>query len=137
MKAMPFLDRFKAFRANRWLHYQIQNAAICCILFASVAACFSGWQNDPNLETALQTVAVIALLVLAAKFLFQPKVICYVPEVYMEYVKGNLRKEIVRFPRLYVAHTGSPSVFSVRVKYHCLLMLFRGSIKSIKQSITC
>ena len=98
---MPFLDGFKAFRANRRLHYQIQNAAICCILFATVAPWF--W---PKLELASRTVAVIALLVLSAKILFQPEVMCRIPEMKFEYVRG-VRNEIVRFPRLYIAQTGS------------------------------
>lgn len=98
---MPFLDGFKAFRANRRLHYHIQNAAICCVLFASVVPWF--W---PKLELASRTVAVIALLVLSAKILFQPEVICRIPEMKFEYVRG-VRNKIVHFPRLYIAHTGS------------------------------
>ena len=95
---------FRAFRANRRLHYHFQSAAILALLLAIVIAFF--W---PSYLDASKVLGSLALAVLVAKFCFQPAVVVYIPEKTLdtEFTTPALTRMSVTFPRLYIAYTGT------------------------------
>ena len=103
LAAMRIPDAFRAFKANRRMHYQIQNAAIMALVIAAAAALL--W---PSCELASKIIAVFAAGVLLAKFSLQPAFICYIEEKHSsEYSTINATRQSVSFPRLYIAYTGN------------------------------
>ena len=109
---MRLVDGFLAFKANRRLHYQFQNAAVIALVLAGVLAAL--W---PSCEIASRIISLFALGVLVAKFFLQPAVISYIPRRHSsEYIR-ELRRQNVKFPSLYIAYTGKDCFY-----YDCLIL---------------
>ena len=109
---MRLVDGFLAFKANRRLHYQFQNAAVVALVLAGVLAAL--W---PSCEIASRIISLFALGVLVAKFFLQPAVISYIPRRHSsEYIR-ELRRQNVKFPSLYIAYTGKDCFY-----YDCLIL---------------
>ena len=93
---------FRAFRANRRLHYHIHNAAVIVLLVSLLMPVL--W---PSVELASKVLITVSVGVLFAKFCLQPAVICYIPSKFSsDYIAGSCNKSIVQFPCLYIAYTG-------------------------------
>jgi len=99
---MEFFQGFLAFRANRRLHYHIRNAAGILLFIAVMLPALL-----PSAEPAMRCIAIFAAAVLASIYYFQPEVICYTPSRWSsEYTSVSMRREVVHFPRIYLAYTG-------------------------------
>lgn len=101
-RSRMYWDQFRAFRANRRLHYHIKNAALVSLACAWFIALFF-----PTLIDLSKGLGGFAVAVLLIKFCFQPKVICRVSKrLSSEYTTVAATRMPVSFPQLYLAYTG-------------------------------